>query len=142
MKLPLLLLYGRADATISFMGANIYPQDVENGLYDDSTRAAQLASFTLTLESVSGDETAQQPVIHLELRADVSLDDAEREAFAHDARRGVVAYLARVSRDFAQSLEESERTGDIEVRVHDHGTGPFAVENAKIKRVYLRKDPS
>jgi phenylacetate-CoA ligase len=142
MKLPLLLLYGRADATISFMGANIYPQDVENGLYDDSTRAAQLASFTLTLESVSGDETTQQPVIHLELRADVSLDDAEREAFAHDARRGVVAYLARVSRDFAQSLEESERTGDIEVRVHDHGTGPFAVENAKIKRVYLRKDPS
>ncbi|WP_241237107.1 phenylacetate--CoA ligase family protein [Georgenia faecalis] len=142
MKLPLLLLYGRADATISFMGANIYPQDVENGLYDSPARAAQLASFTLTLEAVAGDETVQQPVIHLELRADIALTDADRDALAHGAREGVVGYLARVSRDFAQSLEESERSGDIAVRVHDYSTGPFAEGGSALKRVYLRGEPS
>ncbi|GAA1157568.1 phenylacetate--CoA ligase family protein [Ornithinicoccus hortensis] len=141
MKLPLLLLFGRKDATISFMGANIYPQDVENGLYDDSSRAARLASFTLTLEERDGGKDSQ-PVIHLELREGVTLAEAERADLAADARTGVVGYLARVSRDFAQSLEESDRTGDIEVRVHDHGTGPFAAENTKLKRVYLQKDPS
>ncbi|MEE6294639.1 phenylacetate--CoA ligase family protein [Georgenia wangjunii] len=142
MKLPLLLLYGRADATISFMGANIYPQDVENGLYDDPARAAQLASFTLTLEPVAGDATAQRPVIHLELRDDVVLGGADRAALAAGARDGVVGYLARVSRDFAQSLEESERSGDIAVEVHDAGTGPFTGEDAALKRVYLRKEAS
>lgn len=138
MKLPLLLLFGRKDATISFMGANIYPQDVENGLYADSSRAAQLASFTLTLEERDGG-TASQPVVHLELREEVHPSEHERAALATDAQQGIVGYLARVSRDFAQSLEESARTGDIEVRVHDHGTGPFAVENTKLKRVYLQK---
>ena len=142
MKLPLLLLFGRKDATISFMGANIYPQDVENGLYADTSRAAQLASFTLTLEALEGDETSQQPVIHLELREEVHLSGAQREQLAQGAREGVIGYLAKVSRDFAQSLEESSRTGDIEVAVHDFGTGPFAVENTKLKRVYLRKETS
>ena len=33
MRLPLLFLFGRKDSTISYMGANIYPQDVEYGLY-------------------------------------------------------------------------------------------------------------
>jgi len=139
MKLPLLLLYGRADSTISFMGANIYPQDVENGLYGDRERAAQLASFTLSLEAVDGDETREQPVIHLELREDVEIEDGARAAFAASAREGVLAYLAKTSRDFAQSLEESERSNDLEVRIHDHGTGPFASGSTKLKRVYLQK---
>lgn len=141
MKLPLLLLYGRADATISFMGANIYPLDVENGLYGDRERAAQLASFTLSLRERPGSAVDTQPVIHLELRAGVDLDDTARADLAQGAREGVVAYLARTSRDFAQSLEESERTGDIEVTVHDHGTGPFAAGTTSLKRKYLRPTP-
>lgn len=138
MKLPLLLLFGRADATISFMGANIYPQDVENGLYSDPQRAAQVASFTLTLADRAGDATAQQPVIHVELRPSVSLTGDARAAMEVQVRDGVVAYLARTSRDFAQSLEESDRADDIRVVVHDHGTGPFAGMPDKLKRVYLR----
>lgn len=142
MKLPLLLLYGRADATISFMGANIYPQDVENGLYGDPERAARIASFTLTLESAAEDLTAQHPVIHLELREEVDIDDGARADLARTARDGVVTYLASVSRDFAQSLAESARSGEIEVRVHDAGTGPFAAGGSGLKRVYLRRAAS
>ncbi len=33
MRLPFLFLFGRRDSTVSYMGANIYPQDVEYGLY-------------------------------------------------------------------------------------------------------------
>lgn len=139
MKLPLLLLYGRADATISFMGANIYPLDVENGLYDDPEHAASLSSFTLSLEDVDGDATVQQPVIHIELREGVDLDDAGRRDFAAAVATGIVRHLARVSRDFAESLKESDRSQEVQVRVHDHGTGPFDVQHTKLKRVYLRK---
>ncbi|SNC64272.1 phenylacetate-CoA ligase [Kytococcus aerolatus] len=138
MKLPLLLLFGRADSTVSFMGANIYPQDVENGLYEDSARAAAIAAFTVTLQEVPGDAVAQRPTLHLELREGVELPAAEREALADSARRGVVAYLARVSRDYAESLTESPRAGEIAVEVHDAGTGPFHDTGARIKRRYLQ----
>lgn len=137
MKLPLLLLFGRADSTVSFMGANIYPQDVENGLYEDAERAAAIASFTIALQPVPGDAVAQQPVLHLELREGAALDEAARTTLVESARAGVVAYLARVSRDFAESLEESDRAGDIAVELHDAGTGPFADAGGRIKRRYL-----
>lgn len=140
MRLPLLLLFGRADATISFMGANIYPQDVENGLYGDPEHAAMIASFTLSLEDVADDAATQQPVIHVELREDVVLDGTGRDDLAGTVRRGVLAHLARVSRDFAESLRESDRAQEVRVRVHDAGTGPFAGDSGKLKRVYLRKD--
>ena len=50
MRLPLLFLFGRRDSTISYMGANIYPQDVEYGLYTDNPLAHLLQSFCLELE--------------------------------------------------------------------------------------------
>lgn len=142
MKLPLLLLFGRADATISFMGANIYPQDVENGLYGDPARAASIASFTLSLEDVEGDATRQQPVIHVELREEAELDDAARAELARAVQEGVVGHLARVSRDFAESLKESDRAAEVRVRVHPAGTGPFAASAGTLKRVYLRRGPA
>lgn len=143
MKLPLLFVFGRADATISFMGANIYPQDVENGLYADERAAALIGAFTLALEddprggAAAG--TDQQPVVHLLLRPDHGLDDAGKAELARTCREGLVAYLARVSRDFAQSLEESERTADIRIEVHEEGEGPFAGDRDRIKRVYLQR---
>ena len=45
MRLPLLFLYGRQDSTISYMGANIYPQDVEYGLYAGNPLAHLLAEL-------------------------------------------------------------------------------------------------
>src|SRR5699024_4770978 len=47
MKLPFVLLFGRADSTISYMGANIYPLDIENGLYRDNPQAHLIESFRI-----------------------------------------------------------------------------------------------
>jgi phenylacetate-CoA ligase len=52
-------------------------------------------------------------------------------------RNGVVAHLAAVSRDFAESLEEDPSAGDLRVAVHAFGTGPFAGGDSTIKNVYL-----
>ena len=52
-------------------------------------------------------------------------------------REGVVRHLARVSRDFAQSLVEDPTAADLRVVVHEFGTGPFLRGTTKIKNVYL-----
>jgi phenylacetate-CoA ligase len=136
LRLPLLLLYGRKDSTVSFMGANIYPQDVEYGLYQGNPQAHLLAGFMLTLE-----ETAQldaRPVVNLQLRAGVELDGPERAAIADTCQRGIVSHLMHVSRDFRQSVEEDASSVQITVRVHCFGAGPFADSGSKIKKIYLR----
>ncbi|WP_436771443.1 phenylacetate--CoA ligase family protein [Yinghuangia sp. YIM S09857] len=135
MRLPLLLLYGRKDSTISYMGANIYPQDVEYGLYQDNPMAGHLEGFCLTIDEYADLES--RPVVNLQLRDGAELDAAEREKLAAVCRDGVVAHLARVSRDFAQSLAEDPSTADVRVRVHAFGEGPFARGTSKIKNVYL-----
>ena len=47
---PFFFLFGRRDGTISYMGANIYPIDVEYGLYRDDSLAAAIESFCIELE--------------------------------------------------------------------------------------------
>lgn len=135
MRLPFVLLFGRKDSTISYMGANIYPLDVENGLYHDNPFASVIESFKLGLVDIGGEE--QRPIIHLELRADAVLSDADRGILAERSAAGVLTHLASVSRDIAQSLAEDETTRDIRIEVHEHGTGPFAGGRTKIKNVYV-----
>ncbi|WP_101652089.1 phenylacetate--CoA ligase family protein [Brevibacterium ihuae] len=140
MKLPFVLLFGRSDSTISYMGANIYPLDVENGIYADNPRAHLIEGFRISLDDVG--ELEQRPTLHLELRdpdtePDAALSAADRTALADTVRAGVVAHLRSVSRDFAESLEEDPTAADLRVRIHDHGTGPFSRRSTKIKNVYL-----
>lgn len=143
MKLPFLLLFGRSDSTISYMGANIYPLDVQNGIYRDVETARLISSFQIELTPAADQEHEHRPTLHVQLRDPAVFPEA---ALDEDARRrtekiiadGVVAHLAEVSRDFAQSLKEDPSTAEVSVRLHDHGTGPFAEGASKIKEVYLR----
>ncbi|MEU2616441.1 phenylacetate--CoA ligase family protein [Micromonospora sp. NPDC007271] len=137
IRLPLLFLFGRKDSTISYMGANIYPQDVEYGLYAGNPLAHLLQSFCLELEEHANLES--RPVVNLQLREDLALSPDERLALAETCRDGVLRYLAEASRDFAESLVEDPSAADLRVKVHDYGTGPFVDTTSKIKNVYLVK---
>ncbi|WCN79429.1 phenylacetate--CoA ligase family protein [Micromonospora sp. LH3U1] len=137
MRLPLLFLYGRKDSTISYMGANIYPQDVEYGLYTGNSQAHLLQSFCLQLTEQADLES--RPVVNLQLREGLALGADERRTLIHTCRAGVVRHLAEVSRDFAESLAEDPSAADLRVEVHEYGTGPFADAASTIKNVYLVK---
>ncbi|MFC9894280.1 phenylacetate--CoA ligase family protein [Nocardia sp. NPDC127579] len=133
MNLPLLFLYGRADSTVSYMGANLYPQDVEYGLYQDNPLADRISRFCLSLEELPDLES--RPVVNLELR-DGDLDAAERLRLTESCRDGVLSHLAQVSRDFAASLREDPTAADLRVRLYEPGAGPFAAMT-KLKNSYL-----
>ncbi|GLZ10759.1 phenylacetate--CoA ligase [Actinomadura sp. NBRC 104425] len=137
MTLPLLFLFGRADSTISYMGANLYPQDVEYGLYEGNPYAADIARFCLSLEEQPDLES--RPVVNIELREDADMDETAVARLARICRDGVRDHLAAVSRDFAASLKEDPAAGDLRVRVFGPGEGPFAGAGG-LKNVYLVKD--
>ena len=137
IRLPLLFLFGRKDTTISYMGANIYPQDIEYGLYRGHAMAHLIEGFCLSLEEYADLES--RPVVHVRLRDGVRLTDADRQTLTEQCQRGVLDHLAAVSRDFAESLAEDPAAADLRVRVHDYHEGPFAHTAGKIKNVYLAK---
>lgn len=144
MKLPFLLLFGRSDSTISYMGANIYPVDVQNGLYRDPEVARLIESFQIELQQTG--DLEHRPALHVQLRdpeffPDAALADGARERLAETIATGVLEHLASVSRDVAESLEEDPSAAELLVHVHPWRSGPFTddVSRRKIKNVYLRR---
>ena len=130
---PFFFLFGRRDGTISYMGANIYPIDVEYGLYRDEELAATIESFCLELEESPALES--RPVVHVQLREGAQLErDAAAERLRVGSRR--LPGLARVVTS-PKSLREDPAVADIRLVLHDHATGPFAGMATKIKNVYV-----
>jgi phenylacetate-CoA ligase len=130
---PFFFLFGRRDSTISYMGANIYPLDVEYGLYRDEQLAALIESFQLAL--YERDDFESRPVVNVQLR-----DGAEvphRGAMVEALRAGLIEHLSTTSRDFAASLREDPAAADVQLVLHDYGTGPFAGERRAVKNTYV-----
>jgi phenylacetate-CoA ligase len=129
LRLPFLWVYGRKDSTVSVMGANLYPEDVEQAIYDFPELAAVTNSFCLGLEEqVSG---AVRPCFSFEVRGAIT---AELEAaFSRD----IVAAVRRINADFRVALGE-HRDGVLPVvRLYPLGTGPFSRDSTRIKQARL-----
>ena len=133
LRMPLVFLFGRSDHTISVMGANIYPQDVEHGLYADADDARELQRFML---EIAQDDADVAPTIHVELAR--PLPGAERNALAERLAKRVTRHLRAASRDYANALTELESCARMTVVTHGPGAGPFAgTGSSRIKNRYV-----
>jgi phenylacetate-CoA ligase len=131
LRLPFMYVQGRSDSTISYMGANIYPEDIEQALFADSALADRIGAFALELREIG--EGAVRPSLHIELLVHAG-DDEDVKRKVRDA---VVARLEQNSRDFKAAVAENPTTADFVIDLHDPGTGPFAENSKRIKRRYI-----
>ncbi|MFL5774637.1 MAG: phenylacetate--CoA ligase family protein [Chloroflexota bacterium] len=128
IPLPFLWIHGRRDATISVMGSNIYPEDIETILYRDDEVGRRMHSFML---AVVDDETGTpRPSVSLELIDLDGVDDAWRTAGAERLRDG----LAALNIDYRSSLGEFPEAMLPIVSTFGIGDGPFAGDAARIKQ--------
>lgn len=128
---PFLYLFGRSDSTISYMGANIYPEDIEQALYADADDARRLGSFCLELVDTGAGE--QRPCIHVEILDGGETDDALVERL----RGRALARLLATNRDFRSAVDEDRSASDLRIHLHAPGQGPFMVNSGRIKRRYI-----
>ena len=132
-KLPFLYIGGRSDSTISYLGANIYPEDVEQGIFGDvpATEERKIKGFAMELVE---DSTGQpRPIIYIELNDGVEVKAVDKG----DLQKRIINRLSINSRDFRTSLKEDPKAGDIEVKVFKIGEGPFTGMSDRIKRKYI-----
>ena len=128
LRLPFLWIYGRRDSTISVMGANIYPEDLEQCLYAEPELARLTRSFCLSLS----EQGAQvRPCFLFEIETEPT--GALVNAFA----TAMVKRLAELNADFREALHEYAETLQPEIRLYRIGEGPFAANVGRIKQTRL-----
>lgn len=128
LRLPLLFIAGRADSTVSHMGANLYPEDVDAALGALGEARPGLGLGTFCLELAEAPDGTTVPRIHVEAR-DTSA--------AGEVRAAITAWLVANNRDWAAAAGEDPRALAFDIRLTAPGSGVFAVNDTRIKRRYV-----
>jgi len=128
IPLPFLWIHGRRDATVSVMGSNIYPEDVEAILYRDAAVEPRLHSFMVSV--VDDESGTPRPAVALELADLTGVDAAWLAATADRLRDG----LRDLNIDYRTSLKEFPAAMLPVVTAFALGGGPFAGDATRIKQ--------
>ena len=128
VRLPFLWIYGRRDATISVMGANIYPEDIETIIYKDGPLASRLHSFCLSV--VTDSSATPRPCVALELNGGLPDDPQWSERLAAQFQAG----LADLNLDYRAALGEFPAAMVPMVELYARGEGPFKADAGRIKQ--------
>ncbi len=129
IRMPFLWVYGRRDSTISVMGANIYPEDLEQCLYADPGLARLTRSFCLSLSE--GPSASVRPCFMFEVETEPTAALAERFA------RLITTQLEQLNADFREARREYPETLEPEIKLFRPGDGPFQADAGRIKQTRL-----
>jgi phenylacetate-CoA ligase len=128
VPLPFLWVHGRSDATISVMGANIYPEDLEQALYDHPDVAHAVTSYLLRSREQS-DGTIRPELAFATEHASAELQER--------IEKTVVPSMVALNADLRTAMREHADSVRPIVSLHAPGTGPFAADSGKIKQTRL-----
>ncbi|MDB5105412.1 MAG: coenzyme synthetase [Fibrobacteres bacterium] len=131
LGLPFLWIYGRRDFTLSVMGANIYPEDLEQCVYADADLARITRSFCQSL--LETPDAGVRPAFYFEVDAEPT------EELKRRFGESILGHLIKVNADFAEAWREYPETLVPEVRLYGIGQGPFQGDSEKIKQVRMLK---
>jgi phenylacetate-CoA ligase len=131
LRLPFMWIYGRRDYTVSVMGANIYPEDLEQCLYAEPELARITRSFCLSLLETNNAEV--RPCFYFEITSAIDAQLTQRFADA------MLQRLLALNADYREAFHEYPDTVTPEVRLYTLGQGPFSADSSKIKQTRLLK---
>jgi phenylacetate-CoA ligase len=128
-RLPLLHVAGRSDSTLSHMGANLYPEDVDAALGALAADRPEFGLGAFCLELAEAPDGTTTPVVHVEAATRCDIAAVVRDALA--------TWLVAHNRDWAAAAAEDPRALAFDVRPAPPDTGVFATNADRIKRRYI-----
>lgn len=127
-QLPFCWVFGRSDYTVSIMGANIYPEDIEQSLYANPELAEVTSSFCLGTTENDG---KTRPVFSFEIRGQIT------EQLQEGFRVKILDELLKLNLDFKEAWREYPETLVPVIDLCEPGKGPFAGDTDRIKQVRI-----
>jgi phenylacetate-CoA ligase len=131
LTFPFMWIYGRRDYTISIMGANIYPEDIEQCLYADKELAKITRSFCQAVSE--GENASVRPAFYFEIT--VTPSEELKKRFAES----ILEKLIILNADFREAWHEYADTLKPEIYLFPLGEGPFKTDQGKIKQTRVIK---
>jgi len=128
-QLPFVYVFGRSDFTISYFGANIYPENVAVGLEQPDISSIVTGKFVLEAKE-DADRNRFLSVV-VELAPSMAGDDAKAQAIADS----ILAQLRRLNSEFAHYVPAEYQLPRIELRP----TGDAEYFPLGVKHRYTRK---
>jgi phenylacetate-coenzyme A ligase PaaK-like adenylate-forming protein len=129
-RFPILFVFGRADLTVPFYGAKVYPSDLEDIINAHPTLVKQINSFQLA--SYEDEQINRRLKIHLEkargLQEDLPAPEVLRNLFFDGLRAG--------NQDFREVTRMFDRSC-VEIEIHAFETGPFEGRDIRVKNKYI-----
>lgn len=108
--LPFVWVFGRADFTVSYYGANVFPENVVVGLEQPETRGWVTGKFVMEVRC--GPEGSEFLHLTVELAPEVS----ESEAMAGILAEAVLSQLRRLNSEFANYVPVARQLPVVELR--------------------------
>jgi len=125
---PILYVFGRADLTVPFYGAKVYPTDIEDIINAHPSLVKQINSFQLA--SYEDEQINRRLRIHLETVKSFA------EELPNDLRDLLFDGLCACNQDFREVTRMFDRDC-IEIEIHAFETGPFAGRDIRVKNKYI-----
>lgn len=128
-RLPFVYVFGRADFTVSYFGANIYPENVTVGLEQPGVN--QWVTGKFVLEALEDADANRRLLITVELAPGVAANTAREQAVAEAIR----AQLVRLNSEFANYVPIARQVPEVRLLP----TGDPAYFPIGVKHRYTRK---
>jgi phenylacetate-CoA ligase len=109
-ELPFVFVFGRSDFTVSYFGANIYPENVTVGIEQPPIQEWVTGKFVLEVRE-DADRNRLLAVV-VELAPGVAGDDAKAQAIADS----ILAQLRRLNGEFASYVPPERQLPRVELR--------------------------
>jgi phenylacetate-CoA ligase len=129
LRLPLLWVFGRSDYTLSIMGANLYPENLEQCIYGDPLLSQITLSFCQSLREDG--EGGVRPAFYFEITESPSMELEQRYSSV------IMETLPRINADFRKAHEEYPEALMPSILLYSEGEGPFARDKNRIKQTRL-----
>ncbi|RZI45724.1 phenylacetate--CoA ligase family protein [Candidatus Finniella inopinata] len=126
LNLPFMWIYGRSDFTISVMGANIYPEDIEQIIYSDASLSEITRSFCQGI--VHKEDHSVRPAFYFEITV------PSTKELGLKFQRSITENLCRINADFREAWAEYHETLIPEIHLYQMGEGPFKMRPGQIKQ--------
>ncbi|MDO8987597.1 MAG: hypothetical protein Q7V14_05175, partial [Coriobacteriia bacterium] len=132
-RLPFFYVFGRSDGTVSIVGANIFPENIQAILSESSDDA--IVTFRLSVST--SDDFSQRLVVDMEHHSE-DLLESEAALLSERYRVLLLNGLRRINQDFRDAHDDNPQCADPIVTIHCRRTGPFTTSSG-IKNLYIAK---
>ncbi len=132
LHLPFICVFGRSDGTLSFDGANVFPQQIEEGILENKELAKKTNRFKI--EKKYDKKHTVQFHIHIELKQKQKLSmDLKKKYF-----QAILPHILKVNPDFKESYTKNATLKPF-INLYKFESDLFKKDDKKVKNIYFVK---